>query len=54
VKFKFVDGEGLHAILVDGNKQQENTLGACLLTRNHLDTNGIRETDPKLILLNIL
>ncbi|KAJ7238160.1 hypothetical protein C8J57DRAFT_1246579 [Mycena rebaudengoi] len=54
VKFKFIDGEGLRAILVDGNKPQENALGAYLVTRNRLDTSGVHEMDPKLILLNIL
>ncbi|KAJ7236635.1 hypothetical protein C8J57DRAFT_1247623 [Mycena rebaudengoi] len=54
VKFKFIDGEGLCAILVDGNKPQANALGAYLVTRNRPDTSGIRETDPKLILFNIL
>jgi hypothetical protein len=54
VKFKFIDGEGLHAILVDANQPQANALGAYLVTRNRLDTSGIREMDPKLILLNIL
>ncbi|KAJ7252304.1 hypothetical protein C8J57DRAFT_1238187 [Mycena rebaudengoi] len=54
VQFKFIDGEGLCAILVDGNKPQENALGAYLVTRNRPDTSGIRETDPKLILFNIL
>ncbi|KAJ7211971.1 hypothetical protein C8J57DRAFT_1733157 [Mycena rebaudengoi] len=54
VKFKFIDGEGLRAILVDGNKPQANALGAYLVTRNRPDTSGIRETDPKLILFNII
>ncbi|KAJ7288735.1 hypothetical protein C8J57DRAFT_1642908 [Mycena rebaudengoi] len=54
VKFKFIDGEGLRAILVDGNKPQANALGAYLVTRNRPDTSGICETDPKLILFNIL
>jgi hypothetical protein len=53
VKFKFIDGEGLRAILVDGNKPQANALGA-LVTRNRPDTSGICETDPKLIIFNIL
>ncbi|KAJ7274639.1 hypothetical protein C8J57DRAFT_1714477 [Mycena rebaudengoi] len=54
VKFKFIDGEGLRAILADGNKPQANALGAYLVTRNRPDTSGIRETDPKLILFNII
>ncbi|KAJ7491316.1 hypothetical protein B0H11DRAFT_1911939 [Mycena galericulata] len=36
VKFKFIDGEGLQAILVDGNKPQANALGA-YLTQDELD-----------------
>lgn len=54
VKFKFIDGEGLHAILVDGNKPQANSLGAYLVTRNRPHFSGVYERDPKLILLNIL
>ncbi|KAJ7205363.1 hypothetical protein C8J57DRAFT_1258823 [Mycena rebaudengoi] len=54
VKFKFINGEGLGAILVEGNKPQAKMLGTYLVTQNHLDTSGIHETDPKLILLNIL
>ncbi|KAJ7440399.1 hypothetical protein B0H11DRAFT_1660472, partial [Mycena galericulata] len=54
VKFKFIDGEGLQAILVDGNKPQANALGAYLVNRNRPHLSGIHERDPKLILLNIL
>ncbi|KAJ7272513.1 hypothetical protein C8J57DRAFT_1467896 [Mycena rebaudengoi] len=38
VKFKFIDGEGLRAILVDGNKPQANTLGACLIPNSYFST----------------
>ncbi|KAJ7261187.1 hypothetical protein C8J57DRAFT_1232741 [Mycena rebaudengoi] len=38
VKFKFIDGEGLRAILVDGNKPQENTLGACVISNSYFST----------------
>ncbi|KAJ6474737.1 hypothetical protein DFH09DRAFT_1343071 [Mycena vulgaris] len=54
VKFKFIDGEGLQAILVDGNKPQANALGAYLVTRNRPYLSGVHETDPKLILPKIL
>ncbi|KAF8173596.1 hypothetical protein K438DRAFT_1610611 [Mycena galopus ATCC 62051] len=54
VKFKFIDGEGLHVILVDGNKPQANSLGAYLVTRNRPHLSGVYERDPKLILSNIL
>lgn len=54
VKFKFIDGEGLKAILVDGNKPQANALGAYLVNRNRPHLSGIHERSPKLILPNIL
>ncbi|KAF8194842.1 hypothetical protein K438DRAFT_1968783 [Mycena galopus ATCC 62051] len=54
VKFKFIDGEGLKAILVDGNKPQANALGDYLVSRNRPHFSGIHEKDPKLILPNIL
>ncbi|KAJ7119239.1 hypothetical protein C8R43DRAFT_1152428 [Mycena crocata] len=54
VKFKFIDGEGLQAILLDGNKPQANALGVYLVGRNRPHLSGIHEKDPKLILLNIL
>ncbi|KAJ7187531.1 hypothetical protein B0H12DRAFT_1040311, partial [Mycena haematopus] len=54
VMFKFIDGEGLHAILLDGNKPQANALGAYLLTRNRPHLSGVYELNPKLILPHIL
>ncbi|KAJ7486492.1 hypothetical protein FB451DRAFT_949962, partial [Mycena latifolia] len=65
VKFKFIDGEGLRAILVDGNKPQANALGAYLFFFFFLGAfkigclscypePGIYEMNPKLILPNIL
>ncbi|KAJ7510558.1 hypothetical protein B0H11DRAFT_2401870, partial [Mycena galericulata] len=54
VKFKFMHGEGLRTILVDGNKPQANALGADLVARNQPEISGISETDPKKILLFIL
>ncbi|KAJ7149385.1 hypothetical protein C8R43DRAFT_1192463 [Mycena crocata] len=54
VKFKFIDGEGLQAILLDGNKPQANALGVYLVGRNRPHLSGIHEKDPKLILLKIL
>ncbi|KAJ7730115.1 hypothetical protein DFH07DRAFT_756469, partial [Mycena maculata] len=54
VKFKFIDGEGLKAILVDGSKPQANALGAYLVGRNQPHLSGIHERNPKLILLEIL
>ncbi|KAJ6492327.1 hypothetical protein C8R45DRAFT_1073581 [Mycena sanguinolenta] len=54
VKFKFIDAEGLRAILVDGSKPQANALGAYLVTRNRPHLSGVYERDPKLILPHIL
>ncbi|KAJ7086972.1 hypothetical protein C8R44DRAFT_900928 [Mycena epipterygia] len=54
VKFKFIDGEGLQAILVDGSKPQANVLGAYLVGRNRPHLSGIHERIPKLILSNCL
>jgi hypothetical protein len=54
VKFKFIHGEGLRAVLVDGNKPQANTFGADLVNRNKPHLSGIYETEPKRILSNIL
>ncbi|KAJ7829605.1 hypothetical protein B0H13DRAFT_2372459 [Mycena leptocephala] len=52
--YEFIDGEGLKAILVDGNKPQANALGAYLVNRNRPHLSGIHERSPKLILPNIL
>ncbi|KAJ7923825.1 hypothetical protein B0H13DRAFT_2316176 [Mycena leptocephala] len=54
VKFKFIHGEGLRAVLVDGNKPQANTFGADLVNRNKPHLSGIYETEPMRILSNIL
>lgn len=54
VKFKCTHGEGLRAILVDGNKPQANSLGADLLARNKPELSGIHETDPKAMLAYVL
>ncbi|KAJ7232996.1 hypothetical protein B0H12DRAFT_1028746, partial [Mycena haematopus] len=50
VKFKFIHGEGLRTILVDGDKQQANALGAALVARNKPHLSGIYENEPKKIL----
>ncbi|KAJ7033971.1 hypothetical protein C8F04DRAFT_906737, partial [Mycena alexandri] len=47
VRFKFIHGEGLRAVLVDGNKPQANAFGADLVQRNEPYLSGIHETDPK-------
>ncbi|KAJ7660526.1 hypothetical protein B0H17DRAFT_1144960 [Mycena rosella] len=52
VKIKFIDGEGLQAIILDGNKPQANALGAYLVGRNRPHLSGIHERNPKLILPN--
>ncbi|KAJ7034513.1 hypothetical protein C8F04DRAFT_1183059 [Mycena alexandri] len=54
VKFKFIDGEGLTAILVDGSKPQANALGEYLVSRNGPHLSEIHEKNPKLILPNCL
>ncbi|KAJ7615487.1 hypothetical protein FB45DRAFT_757736 [Roridomyces roridus] len=54
VKFKFIDGEGLRTVLVDGNKPQANALGAYMVTRNRPQLSGVFETEPKRILPNVL
>ncbi|KAJ7719347.1 hypothetical protein DFH07DRAFT_761173, partial [Mycena maculata] len=54
VKFKFLHGEGLRTILVDGNKPQGNSLGADLVARNNPEISGITETDPKKMVTHIL
>ncbi|KAJ7850344.1 hypothetical protein B0H13DRAFT_1905751 [Mycena leptocephala] len=54
VKFKFIHGESLRAVLVDGNKPQANAFGADLVNRNKPHLSGIYETEPKRILSNIL
>ncbi|KAJ7765293.1 hypothetical protein B0H16DRAFT_1310196 [Mycena metata] len=54
VKFKFIDGQGLKAILVDGNKPQANALGDYIGSRNRPHLSGIHEKNPKLILPNVL
>ncbi|KAJ7196031.1 hypothetical protein GGX14DRAFT_327140, partial [Mycena pura] len=50
VKFKFIHGEGLRTVLVDGNKAQANALGADLVARNKPHLSGIYERNPKKIL----
>ncbi|KAJ7891064.1 hypothetical protein B0H13DRAFT_2340715 [Mycena leptocephala] len=54
VKFKFIHGEGLRAVLVDGNKPQVNVFGADLVNRNKPHLSGIYETEAKRMLSNIL
>ncbi|KAJ7105611.1 hypothetical protein C8R44DRAFT_745769 [Mycena epipterygia] len=54
VNFKFIDGEGLQAILVNESKPQANALGAYLVGRNRSHLSGIHERNSKLILLNCL
>ncbi|KAJ7142783.1 hypothetical protein C8R44DRAFT_726114 [Mycena epipterygia] len=54
VKINFIDGEGLKAILVDGNKPQANALGAWLVNRNKPHLSGVHERNPKLILPKVL
>ncbi|KAJ7059971.1 hypothetical protein C8F01DRAFT_1370227 [Mycena amicta] len=54
LKIKFLDGEGLRAILLDGSKPQANALGKYLVSRNRPEVTGIHEADPKLMLLHVL
>lgn len=51
VKFRVFsgDGEGIRAILVDGNKPQVDGLGAYLVKYNRQDISGISESDPQRI-----
>ncbi|KAJ6464091.1 hypothetical protein C8R45DRAFT_840549, partial [Mycena sanguinolenta] len=54
LKFKFIHGEGLRTVLVDGNKQQANALGVELVARNKPHLSGIHEFEPKKILMYCL
>jgi hypothetical protein len=54
VKFKFIHGTGLRAILVDGCKPQVDACGDDLLTRNWPEISGIHEKDPQVIVQYIV
>ncbi|KAK7019126.1 hypothetical protein R3P38DRAFT_2715272 [Favolaschia claudopus] len=54
VKFKFIHGEGLRAVLLDGNKPQAQALGLDLVLRNKPHLSGVYERDPQKILKYIL
>ncbi|KAJ6513998.1 hypothetical protein DFH09DRAFT_1374151 [Mycena vulgaris] len=54
VKFKFIHGEGLRTVLVDGTKPQANAFGADLIARNKPHLSGVHVTDPQAILPFIL
>lgn len=56
IKFKFMDGEGLAAIVVDGSKPQANGLGDALLKQLALrgEVHSIKESDPQVIVQHIL
>ena len=54
VKFKFMDGTGLKAILVDGCKPQVDACGDDLLKCNQSDVTGISTYDPQEIVQNIV
>jgi hypothetical protein len=55
VKFKFLDGTGLKAILVDGNKPQVDACRDDLLERNtNPAASGIYDTDPQIIVQRIV
>jgi hypothetical protein len=54
VKFKFIHGTGLCAILVDGCKPQVDACGDDLVKQNQLEISGIHETDPQVIVQYIV
>jgi hypothetical protein len=54
VKFKFIHGTGLRAILVDGNKPQIDACGDDLVHRNDPKISGITETNPQIIVQYII
>lgn len=53
VKFKFIHGEGIKAICVDGSKPQMLGCGKDLIKRNDPSKSGINECDPLLIVSHI-
>jgi hypothetical protein len=54
VKFKFMDGTGLKAILVEGCKPQVDACGHDLVKRNRLEIMGINAYDPQEIVQHIV
>ncbi|TFY62625.1 hypothetical protein EVJ58_g3736, partial [Rhodofomes roseus] len=54
VKFKFLHGEGLRAIVVDGSKPQAIGCGLDLISRNDSEKTGIQVDDPKIIIQYVL
>jgi hypothetical protein len=54
VKFKFIHGAGLRAILVDGCKPQIDGCGDDLVMRNNPELSGIYEKDPQVIVQYIV
>ncbi len=49
IKFKFMHGSGIRAIVVDGSKPQIQGCGDSLLSRNDPKVSGITETDAEKI-----
>jgi hypothetical protein len=54
VKFKFMDGTGLKAILVDGCKPQVDACGNDLVKQNRSEITGINTYDPQEIVQHIV
>lgn len=54
VEFKFIDGRGLSAILVDGCKPQVNACGDDLVKRIQDRNSPLSERDPQLVVQNIV
>lgn len=54
VQFKFMDGMGLRAIVVDGCKAQVDACGDDLLIRNDPKKSGIDTDDPQVIVQHII
>lgn len=54
VKFKFMDGTGLKAILVDGCKPQVDACGDDLVKRNRPEITNITTYNPQEIVQNIV
>lgn len=54
VKFKFLHGTGLKAILVDGCKPQVDACSNDLVQRNKPEITGIHTNDPQEIVQSII
>lgn len=54
VKFKFLHGEGIKAICVDGNKPQIQGCGDDLIRRNDPSISGVYDRDPQMIVTRIV